>query len=99
MKGGVWEPLGRVEPRALGLARLSLHWAAQIVAAVGSTLIEARPDWSHTSLAWLDGPRGLAGEPLPGGARAFLATEEFFLGVLGRDGRWGADRFGLGNRA
>jgi hypothetical protein len=65
-----------------------LHWAAQIVAAAGSTLIEARPDWSHTALGWIDSsPRGLAGEPLAGGARAFLATGELSLAVLGADGR------------
>jgi hypothetical protein len=71
---GGWELLGRVSPGALGPARLTLHWAAQIVAAVGSTLIDARPDWSHTALGWIESPeRGLAGEPLAGGTRAFLA--------------------------
>jgi hypothetical protein len=96
--GASWEPLGRVSPGALGSARLTLHWAAQIVAAVGSTLIEARPDWSQTALGWIDSaPRGLAGEPLPGGARAFLATDELSLAVLGADGR-ASDRFSLAER-
>ncbi len=93
-----WEPLGRVAPAALGSARLTLHWAVQIVASVGSTLIEARPDWSHTALGWLTSPRGFAGEPLAGGARAFLGTDELVLAVLDGEGTMGSDRFELANR-
>jgi hypothetical protein len=96
-KGAAWEPLGHVAPPALRSARLTLHWAAQIVAAAGSTLVEALPDWSHTALTWLDSPRGLAGAPLAGGARAFLGTEELFLAVVASDGRLG-DRFALADR-
>jgi len=95
--GAAWEPLGRVAPGALGPARLTLHWAAQIVAAAGSTLVEARPDRSHTALTWLESPRGLAGEPLAGGARAILATDDLSLVVIGADGRT-VDRFSLAHR-
>lgn len=45
-----WEKLGTVAPSDLTETRLQLHWAAQLVAAVGSSLVPARPDDSHTAL-------------------------------------------------
>ena len=47
-----WLSLGAVAPAALRDARLVSHWAAQIVAPVGSQLIAAQPDYSHTALGW-----------------------------------------------
>ena len=60
---GNWQRL--VRPRASDLAdtRLQLHWAAQLVAAVGTTLAPAEADDSHTSLEWSDSHGGLLGQP------------------------------------
>jgi hypothetical protein len=55
-----WETLGAVDPRALIDARLQLHWAAQVAAAVGKQLLPHQPDFSEQSLEWLEGPRVLA---------------------------------------
>jgi len=63
-----WEPLGAVAPRDLVAARLTLHWAAQLVAAAGAALVPARADDSHTALHWEPARRALVGEPI--GARA-----------------------------
>jgi len=35
-------------------ARRVAHWAAQIVAAAGKTLVAPAPDHSNTSLEWLE---------------------------------------------
>ena len=50
-----------VRPRASELAetRAQLHWAAQLVAALGATLTPARDDLSHTSLVWSHSEDGL----------------------------------------
>jgi hypothetical protein len=59
-----------------------------VVAAAGTTLIEPRPDFSHTALTWERRLRALVGERLPGGWRAALQLEELRVGVLAPDGRW-----------
>jgi hypothetical protein len=64
-------------------ARLVAHWAAQIVAAAGATLVRRAPDDSHTSLEWVEPARALAGVPLgEGGARAALRPADLTLAVL-----------------
>lgn len=45
-----WQKIGRVSPRDLTETRLQLHWAAQLAAAVGASLVPAKPDDSHTAL-------------------------------------------------
>ena len=52
-----WEKLGKPAPTELVDARLQLHWAAQIPAAVGNTLVRPASDFSHTALSW-DGRAG-----------------------------------------
>ena len=47
-----WAELGGVAPRDLTETRLQLHWASQLVAAVGSSLVAAKPDDSHTALTY-----------------------------------------------
>lgn len=83
-----WRPLGHPPPGSLGDARRQLHWAVQIVAAVGSSLVEPRPDDSHTSLSWRDDRQLLAGEPLREGApcRAALRLSDLTLHVLDERG-------------
>jgi hypothetical protein len=92
-----WEPLGRVSPQALGEARLVLHHAAQLVAAVGRGLVPPRPDDGHTSLEWAP-PHGLAGQEVPGPRpwRAALRLEEPSLAVLAGGAEVG--RFALEGR-
>jgi hypothetical protein len=73
-----WEALGTVSPRELVPARLLLHHAAQLAAAVGRSLVPARPDDGHTSLEWTSSPRGLASQEVAGARpwRALLGLEE-----------------------
>jgi hypothetical protein len=54
-----WQPLG-MDPRTLLDARLQLHWAEQVAAAVGKQLLPHQPDFSEQSCEWRDGPRVLA---------------------------------------
>lgn len=78
-----WESLGTPAPTALTDARLELHWAVQIVAAVPFTYREAAPDDSHTNLGWetevgwfLSRPVGRAG------VQAALRVRDLTLAVL-----------------
>jgi hypothetical protein len=61
-----WKPLGKVSPLRLVEARLALHHAVQLVAAVGRGLVPPRPDDGHTSLEWQTGLHGLLGQEVPG---------------------------------
>jgi len=61
-----WEELGRA-PSDLAEARLVLHHAVQLVAAVGQSLVEAAPDDSQQSLSLDSGLRTLLGTPVAGG--------------------------------
>ena len=49
-----WQQLGHPPPPSLRDARNQLHWAVQVVASIGYTFARPTPDWSHTSLVWLD---------------------------------------------
>jgi hypothetical protein len=79
-----WEPLGNVSPRRLTEARLLLHHAAQLVAAVGRSLIPPHPDDGHTSLEWRARPRGFLGQEVPGTRpwRAALRPEELSISLI-----------------
>jgi len=68
-----WERLGEVAPAGLVDARLELHHAAQLVAAVGASLLERRPDDSHPNLGWSARSRGFVGHTVPG-RRPFAAA-------------------------
>src|SRR5450631_2317130 len=74
-----FEPRGVPAPTMLADARVELHWAAQIVAAVGRALIAAAPDDSHTSLEWLEAERSLVGGATPGGKRLGLRPADLTL--------------------
>lgn len=86
-----WETLGRVSPLQLGAARLVLHHAAQLVAAVGRSLVESRPDDGHTSLEWRTQARAFAGPEVPGPQpwHAALRPGELSLAVLTRESEAG----------
>src|SRR4051812_29916864 len=64
-----WEPLG-MDPHTLLDARLQLHWAEQVAAAVGKQLLPHQPDFSEQSCEWRDGSRVLA-QGLVAGAQPF----------------------------
>jgi hypothetical protein len=98
MKSFAWEALGKVSPRQLVEARLVLHHAAQLVAAVGRCLLSPRPDDGHTSLEWRAGARALAGQEVAGPRpwRAALGIDDLCLAVLVRDRE--AGRFALPGR-
>lgn len=72
MSAGVWQPVGAGPATELVEARLQLHHAAQVVAAVGCTYLEPRPDDSHPNLGWVDALGALVGHPTPG-PRSFQA--------------------------
>jgi hypothetical protein len=78
-----WEEVGRVSPRELGAARVVLHHAAQLVAAVGRSLVPPRPDDGHTSLEWAPATRALSGQTVPGRRpwRAALRVADLALSV------------------
>ena len=66
--------LGAVGAEELAAARDTVHWAVQIAAAAGATLLPVRADFSHTSLSFRPRARALAGEPLGGADRSLRAA-------------------------
>lgn len=78
-----WTQLHPMAADDLVDARLQLHWAAQIVASVGRTLLEPRPDDSHPNLTWME-ESWLAGNPVDGEreVRAALDTAALSLNLL-----------------
>jgi hypothetical protein len=89
VSGPGWETLGRLAPDELVDARLQLHHVAQLVASVGKSLLEPRPDDSHPNLGWLPAERALAGHRVPG-ARPFQAAlrpADLQLLLLDADGK------------
>lgn len=86
MSRPAWAAIGRVPPSELREARLQLHWAAQILAAVGNALVSHETDDRHASLeAVFVGERGvLAGMPTetPEPIRAALDLEALEVVLL-----------------
>jgi hypothetical protein len=82
-----WRRYGAVDARAIEEARLVLHHAAQLAAAPGRSLLEARPDDSHTALGWSAELQALVGETVPGPTpwRAALRPGDLTLLVLTPD--------------
>jgi hypothetical protein len=91
MKTLGWELLGTVSPRRLTEARLQLHHAVQLVAAVGRSLVPARGDDGHTSLEWRAKPRGFMGQEAPGARpwSAALSIDDLSLLVLAEEAEAG----------
>ncbi len=80
--------VGHVAPPDLVSARLQLHHAAQVVAAVGFTFVPAAPDYGHTTMAWLPSAHLLLGKPTPGthSVRAGLSVPGLSLRVRSASG-------------
>lgn len=82
-----WPLVGAVDPTTLADTRLQVHQAAQLVAALGISLLPPQPDDSHTNLEWLPG-RALAGRSLPGHRpfRGALRLDPLILMLLDEPG-------------
>lgn len=79
----MWKPLDSHAPAALTSARLALHWAAQLVSAPGTTLLEPQADFSHTNLGWEESTGRIVGRDLDERrTRAALRISELELAVL-----------------
>jgi hypothetical protein len=90
-----WNAGGGSPSTALAGARLTAHWAAQIVAAAGWTLAPPSPDDSHGSLEWSDAEGALLGVELSRAgrrARAGLRLADLTLLVTGGERSAGAAR-------
>lgn len=70
---------GTLDPRDLVDTRLQLHHAAQLVAALGNSLLPPVWDYSHTALAWED---GLLTSPVASGQRPFRVMLDFGKAML-----------------
>ena len=54
-----WQPLTRPRASEVEDTRKQLHWAAQLVSALGNTLCDPRSDYAHTNLEWSTAHCGL----------------------------------------
>jgi hypothetical protein len=82
-----WPLVGNLDPATLADARLQAHHAAQLVVALGISLLPPQPDDSHTNLEWLPG-RALAGRTIPGNTafRGALRFDPLILMILDESG-------------
>jgi hypothetical protein len=83
---GNWIKLGGLPPDSLVDARIQSHWALQIVAAAGHSLVRAQKDDGHISTEWLDRAQSLVGEEIPGGLRVGLRLRDLQLRVMDKAG-------------
>jgi hypothetical protein len=78
----MWTTL-HLDPTSLAEARLVVHWASQLVAAAGASLLDARSDYSHTNLGWEHASLALTGRDLaPDRTRVALRPRDLTLLVL-----------------
>lgn len=78
----MWTTL-TVDPTSLTQARLAAHWASQIIAAVGTHLVPAEADFSHTNLGWEHATQAVTGRALDAlGTRVGLRVADMTLLVL-----------------
>lgn len=100
-----WRPQGAA-PKSLADTRRQLHWAAQVVAAVGNQLLPVHKDTGQVTLRWHEASGQLRGGIVDAARpfRAALAVEQGAMmfssadgGAIGRfdlDGRTLAEAFG-----
>ena len=86
MTSATWSPLGHVASGDLGPARLTLHYAAQPLAAAAYALLPMREDHSHSNLLWSAERRGFVGRPLSSEQRLFLDPAALRIGLLAASG-------------
>jgi hypothetical protein len=92
-----WQPVGAVELPALAEARLSAHWAAQVVPAVADAALEHADDDAHTNMLWSAEHLALVGRPLPSGVRIGLRLPSLELILVDSEGAVSV-RFALSGR-
>ena len=61
--GGAWRPLPALDPERLRIARVALHHALQVPAALHVGRFAVQADQSHTSFAWRDDRFVSSGDP------------------------------------
>ncbi len=76
---GLWQTLGTVPVTDLVEAKVQLHWAAQIVAAFGNTLLDPQPDDSQSNLGWVDAFDALCSHSSLKGLSVGLRPEDLTL--------------------
>lgn len=83
-----WKNLGSVDARHLVNARLQLHWAVQVAAAVGKQLLPKQPDFSQQSFEWSERTGALVQGPVEAARpfRSALKLAELSLSLLDRLG-------------
>ncbi|MCG8423260.1 MAG: hypothetical protein MJE77_35610 [Proteobacteria bacterium] len=77
-----WQVLGAVAPTALTQARLTAHWAAQVLSAAADAAIEHKPDDSHSNVEWLAEHNALTGHLIGDKMRIGLRLADLTLLVL-----------------
>lgn len=75
----IWSELGMISVSNLIDTRLQLHWAAQIVAAFGNSVIERQADDSQSNLGWVRKFRALCSHPSPDGFSVGLRLADLTL--------------------
>ena len=78
-----WHLLGQASPE-LFQARLELHWALQVAAAVGFTFVPSKADLSHTNFGWSDQLGALVTHETPEGFRAGLRLADLTLLLMSK---------------
>lgn len=88
-----WQKLGTITPSALTAARLEAHFAARIASTLATSLLDPKPDWSHTAMTWMPGRQVLAGRlvPLKVPLRAALRLEDLSVVLLDAHGETRAE--------
>jgi hypothetical protein len=84
-----WQELGTCDDKeAMTRARVTAHWAAQVAASVGFSLLRPLPDHSHTNMEWLNDRRMFAGQPLDDASRVRGAVHvgELRLALIDKNG-------------
>ena len=87
-----WIPLPKRRPLLDRDARLQVHWAAQVPAAIGDRMIPKREDWSHSALSWQSEQRAFVSEAA-GARSAALFVDELTVAYL--EGDQERDRYPL----
>ena len=84
---GKWQILGNPSPEDLTEARLQLHWAVQLIASVGTTYLDPRPDDSHPNMGWDRASQSLAGHVVTAQESFQAALRPADLTLFLRDGQ------------
>ncbi len=82
-----WHGLGTVSPLGLSEARLQAHYAAQVVASLGKTYLDPRPDDSHPNLGWEEEGGLLTGRTADFGLHGALRLADLTLQLRGEKGQ------------